>query len=59
MPMARVTPQDRAPVVNVNMFCRLVSQFILSREAYVMIRLESLDAKGQWAYFCIFKHSYN
>jgi hypothetical protein len=52
-----VTPQDRASLVNVNMFYRLVSQVIISlgglcegyynQEAYVMIRTESLDAKGQ------------
>jgi hypothetical protein len=37
--------------VNVNMFYRLVSQVIIGQKAYVIIRLESLDAKGQVSLF--------
>jgi hypothetical protein len=42
-----VTPQDQAPILKVNIFYRLVSHVIIGQKDYVIIRAESLDAKGQ------------
>jgi hypothetical protein len=51
--MHEIIPQDRAPIVNVNvnMFHRLVSQVIIGHKDYVIIRPESLDAKGPLSLF--------
>jgi hypothetical protein len=52
MPVGGVIPQGRAPV-KCNDVCRMVSQVIISWQAYVFIRPKSLDAKVSGPNFCI------